>query len=53
MKVGLLPLVVAVFAAAARVFGSAVTADVFAAVYLLIATLMISRPDSMTSPSRI
>jgi hypothetical protein len=53
MKVGMLPLVVAVLAAAARVFGSPVTADIFAAVYLLVATVMISRPDAMAIPSRI
>ena len=53
MKVGLLPLVVAVLAAAARVFGSSVTGDIFAAIYLLLATVMISRPDAMASPSRI
>jgi hypothetical protein len=53
MKVGLLPLVVAVVAASARVFGSSVTADIFATVYLLHATVMISRPDAIASPSRI
>ncbi len=53
MKVGLLPLVVAVLAAAARVSGSPVTSDILAAVYLLLATVMVSRPDAMASPSQI
>ena len=52
MKVGLLPLVAAVVVAAARVAGSTVTADLCGTIYLLIATLMVWRPDALALPSR-
>ena len=52
MKLGLLPLVAAGVVAAVRVSGSAVTADVCGTIYLLIATLMVWRPDSLALPSR-
>jgi len=52
MKLGLLPLFAAVVVAAVRVAGSPVTADVCGTIYLLIATLMIWRPDALALPSR-
>ena len=53
MKVGLLPLSVAVMVAAARVFGSPVTADVLGAAYLVVATVLMARMEEVTSPSRV
>jgi hypothetical protein len=53
MKVGLLPLVVAVVVAAVRLTGSTATADLCGTIYLVIATLMLWRPDALATPSRI
>lgn len=52
MKVGLLPLFAAVVVAAVRVAGAPVTADIGGTIYLLIATLMLWRPDGLALPSR-
>ena len=52
MKVGFLPLFAAIVVAAVRVAGSPVTADVCGTIYLLIATLMLWRPDALALPSR-
>ena len=52
MKVGLIPLFAAVVVAAVRVAGAPATADVGGTIYLLIATLMVWRPDGLALPSR-
>jgi hypothetical protein len=52
MKVGFFPLFAAVVVAAVRAAGSPVTADVCGTIYLLIATLMLWRPQGLALPSR-
>ena len=51
-KVGHLPLFAAVVVAAVRVAGSPATADLCGTLYLLIATLMVWRPNGLALPSR-